>query len=493
MRFDIAILGSGFAGSLCALILHRLGKDVVVIDRASHPRFAVGESSTPTANLVLQALSDRYGLPALRPLSKYGTWQATYPHLGCGRKRGFSYFQHEAGRPFSPDPEHRNELLVAASPSDAQSDTQWLRADVDAFFADQVRDAGIPLLEETSVESLTSGAQWRLSCRQNGQPRPIDAAFLIDATGPGGALTRALGLPDDTHHLHTCSRALFSHFDGLPTWASRFPPDHLRDHPFACDDAALHHLIDSGWMWWLRFNNGRTSTGFVLDERRRPAASASPEAEWASLLTRYPSLDTCFAESRLALHPGTILRTGRLQRLAGQIAGDGWALLPHAAGFIDPLHSTGIAHTLLGVERLMQIVETHWGRETMPDALAGYDGSVREELLHVDRIVDACYAAMGSFRLFTAVTMLYFASAITYEERRINAGVDDDLLLMANDQGLRGIVDCMHRRVRDAPEFDEATIEVIERDIKAAIGPYNAVGLFAPAVRNMYAYTAAAF
>ncbi|MDZ4699150.1 MAG: tryptophan 7-halogenase, partial [Rhodothermales bacterium] len=384
MRFDIAVLGSGFAGSLCALILQRLGKDVVVIDRASHPRFAVGESSTPTANLVLQALSDRYDLPALRPLSKFGTWQATYPHLGCGMKRGFSYFQHEAGRPFTPGPGHDNELLVAASPSDAQSDTQWLRADVDAFFAGQVHDAGIPLFEDTSIESVTSGPCWRLSCRRNRQPLRLEAAFLIDATGPGGALTHALGLPDDTHRLHTRSRALFGHFDGLPPWGSRFTSDTLRDHPFACDDAALHHLIDRGWMWWIRFNgahrhNGRTSAGFVLDERAYPLDfTRTAPAEWAAIRDQYPSLSESFALARLADPPGVIIRTGRLQRLAGQAADAGWALLPHAAGFIDPLHSTGIAHSLLGVERLMRIVQAHWGRETFADALTGYERSVRE-------------------------------------------------------------------------------------------------------------------
>ncbi|MDZ4702010.1 MAG: hypothetical protein SH809_20030, partial [Rhodothermales bacterium] len=114
-------------------------------------------------------------------------------------------------------------------------------------------------------------------------------------------------------------------------------------------------------------------------------------------------------------------------------------------------------------------------------------------LLHVDRIVDAGYAALGSFRLFTAVTMLYFAAAITYEERRINAGVDDDLLLMANDPGLRDIITHFHRRLREAPALDKAAVAAIERDIQTAIGPYNTAGLFAPAVRNMYAYTAAAF
>ncbi|HUG89439.1 MAG TPA: NAD(P)-binding protein, partial [Planctomycetaceae bacterium] len=76
MRLDaeIAVIGSGFGGSLTALLLDRIGRRPVLVDRGSHPRFAIGESSTPIANLVLRDLALRYGLPRLVPLAKYGTW-----------------------------------------------------------------------------------------------------------------------------------------------------------------------------------------------------------------------------------------------------------------------------------------------------------------------------------------------------------------------------------------------------------------------------------
>ena len=48
---DVAIVGSGFAGSLTALALRRQGRSVVLLERGRHPRFAIGESSTPLANL----------------------------------------------------------------------------------------------------------------------------------------------------------------------------------------------------------------------------------------------------------------------------------------------------------------------------------------------------------------------------------------------------------------------------------------------------------
>ena len=86
---DIAVVGSGFAGSLTALALLRRGRRVVLVERDRHPRFAIGESSTPLANLLVEELSDRYDLPRIRAFSKWGTWQRARPDVACGLKRGF--------------------------------------------------------------------------------------------------------------------------------------------------------------------------------------------------------------------------------------------------------------------------------------------------------------------------------------------------------------------------------------------------------------------
>src|SRR5262249_39356606 len=85
---DVAIVGSGFAGSLTALCLLRRGRRVVIVERGRHPRFAIGESSTPLANLLIEELADRYDLPRIRPFSKWGTWQHARPEVACGLKRG---------------------------------------------------------------------------------------------------------------------------------------------------------------------------------------------------------------------------------------------------------------------------------------------------------------------------------------------------------------------------------------------------------------------
>ena len=88
--YDVAIAGSGFAGSLLAMIARRQGRSVILLEKGRHPRFAIGESSTPLSNLLLESLALRYNLPGILPLAKWGTWQHDYPNLDCGIKRGFS-------------------------------------------------------------------------------------------------------------------------------------------------------------------------------------------------------------------------------------------------------------------------------------------------------------------------------------------------------------------------------------------------------------------
>src|SRR6187401_2160729 len=91
---EVAIVGSGFAGSLLARVLTVLGYDVVLLERGTNSRFAIGESSTPLANLTLVRIATRYGLDDCYDLAAHGRWMKNHPGLRCGLKRGFTYYRH---------------------------------------------------------------------------------------------------------------------------------------------------------------------------------------------------------------------------------------------------------------------------------------------------------------------------------------------------------------------------------------------------------------
>jgi tetracycline 7-halogenase / FADH2 O2-dependent halogenase len=151
--FDIAVIGSGFSGSVLAMIAKRLGYSVVLLERGKHPRFAIGESSTPLANLLLEELATRYKLPRLLPLTKWGTWQEHYPQIGCGLKRGFTFYHHHPGKAWVPHPNRSNKLLVAASPNERIADTHWYRPDFDEFLVQEAQAAGVEYLDQTKLET----------------------------------------------------------------------------------------------------------------------------------------------------------------------------------------------------------------------------------------------------------------------------------------------------------------------------------------------------
>ncbi|MCO6454278.1 MAG: tryptophan 7-halogenase [Pirellulaceae bacterium] len=498
---DVAVLGAGFGGSLTSLVLRAIGLRPVLLDRGRHPRFAIGESSTPVANLVLSDLARQYDLPRLAPLAKYGTWMRAYPQVVRGPKRGFSYFQQAIGQPFAADTEHSRELLVAASHDLAHADTHWLRSDVDQFLAAEVQASGIAYLDQTEVTIQRSRAGWLLAGQRAGRPVQVTARLLIDATGPAGVLLRHLGQlgavseTQPTPRLRTNSYAVYGHFADVLPWQQCLEElgAAVGEHPFPCDQAALHHLLDEGWMWQLRFDNGVTSAGFVLRGDAWPAAGTmSPTEQWHACLERYPSLTRQFARARLVAPAGGVQRSGRLQRLASQIAGPDWVLLPHTAGFIDPLHSTGIAQTLCGIERLARALAGHWDRPSLSGELAEYARCVRRELELIDELVAGCYAARGRFDLFVPFSMLYFAAATTYERRRMRGEMPAGAaLLCADDDHLQRLVRGTRQRLDSAAAGSGgSSAEKFAASVAADLAPYNSAGLLDPACRNMYRYTA---
>src|SRR5262245_28087691 len=109
-RFQVIVVGSGFGGSLTAMIARRLGFSTALIERGRHPRFAIGESSTPLANLLLGEIAADYDLPFVQPLCKWGSWQKQLPHIGCGIKRGFTFYHHAFGRRFGPNMKGEKQL-----------------------------------------------------------------------------------------------------------------------------------------------------------------------------------------------------------------------------------------------------------------------------------------------------------------------------------------------------------------------------------------------
>lgn len=501
---DILILGSGIGGSLLATILVRAGKSVVMIDRSRHPRFAIGESSTPLADQALAQIANRFGIPELKPLCHWGTWKRKYPGLLCGKKRGFTYFDLTRNENLTADNFDSRRLLVAASVDDEHSDTHWLRSDVDSFVFDLARSSGVSAFQQCRYELSQQNAQWILTGKsveevsEALQSIQVQAPFLIDATGSPNGVLKFLKVPDQTHLLKTHSRSTFAHFRHAKTCEQLLIDRAISidRFPYRCDDAAVHHVLPDGWMWQLRYDDNSLSAGFMIDERPQALHVAqslpSPADEWNWRIARSPFLARQFRTAQIVRPESGLQSTKRIQRLATQGAGHNWAAMSNTVGFIDPLHSTGIAHTLFGVSRLADILLAAMSADDREQRLQDYSDGVISELLSIDEFVEGCYEAIPSFRLWCLWGMLYFAAATSMEQ---STELSARGFLQANNMHFRALM----REARDrlgavcrAGSADQSNTEdTFAQWLKSAIQPWNRVGLFDDGCNNLYSKTAA--
>jgi FADH2 O2-dependent halogenase len=494
---DLVVIGSGFGGSLLAMIARRLGYRVMLLERGQHPRFAIGESASPLAGILIEQLADRYELPRVRPLSAFGTWQRTYPDVVCGLKRGFTYFKHETGRPYKADEERTNQLLVAASPSDELSDTHWLRSDVDRFLVNEAIALGVDYHDLVELE----GIEWHptghpvLRGTRHGQSFQVRAQFVVDASGPRGFLSRSLSIADRGFADYPATQALFSHFTNVARC------DQMEDYdpglgdfdwgfdatPYPVDDAALHHVFDGGWMWVLRFGNGVTSAGVAVEDwLAAELRLADGEPAWHRLLARYPSVAAQFADAK-PIRAFTWMP--RMAYRADVAAGERWAMLPSAAAFIDPLFSTGIPLTLIGIERLASVMEQEAlprGAEAPASAMRGLKPALYEQTILADadrtaRFIAGSYAGFRDFPTFASYSMFYFAAASFSEmARRLDSPKTPRGFLCGDSDRFTSAM------TRLSPAAPGVARDGYDREVAAAIAGWNVAGLCDADKQNWY-------
>ncbi len=487
--FDVVVVGSGFAGTILARALNRRGSRVLLLERRQHPRFALGESTTPLANFALERLAKRYDLPDLFHLSSHGRWLQHLPSLRRGLKRGFTFFRHEPGKAFTCSPTNNSRLMVAASPDEEIADTHWLRQDVDHHLVRCAIAEGVHYLDRaelTQADFNDHGAS--LEIETQAERLRVNTGYLVDGSGPDGFLARSLGI-ERRIHLPIDSGLLFAHFDGIRPWDDIV---RLTPGPYPHEHAAVHHLLAEGWMYVLPFDHGTVSAGIVL--RRDKVSERStvsqtdvllqndPATVWQDLLSRYPSLEAQFANAKTS----GIRYLPRIQHRLERAAGSRWFLLPHTYAFYDPMFSTGMAWSLLAVERLATLLTGEYGDPTQ------YDQLLMAEADQIERLIEAAYLAMQNFESFTAVSLLYFATVSFVEvqqrldltpapERRPTAWAS---FLGADDSERIALFEAARERLRTKAAGADA--RTFQRWIVEQIAPFNIAGLGDPSRANLY-------
>ena len=206
---------------------------------------------------------------------------------------------------------------------------------------------------------------------------------------------------------------MFSHFDGVRLMSDVVPG--MPEGPYPDDWAAVHHMIDEGWMYSLRFDDGVTSAGFLLTPRGAAALTARArqrcaERCGATLLDRYPTIasgvrrrDAAHADRVSAAHPASPDARG------GRALGDDAARVRVRRSAVLDGDRVGSARRRAAGARV-RVSGATTGASRISKRSTRYDAALSAEADQIDCVVAGAYEAMAHFDLFAAQAMLYFAT-----------------------------------------------------------------------------------
>jgi flavin-dependent dehydrogenase len=303
---DVLILGGGPVGSTAGMVLAAQGVATVLLESDRHPRFHVGESMLPHALPIF----DRLGVhDAIRALP------------GTILKPGASFANHDGSRnvifwfdeAFPPAVPHAYNLR---------------RDEFDELLLRTAAERGVDVREGWKAASPEWDGDRLVGCRvrlPDGEERTIRAKCVVDATGQHAFLATRMGWK--TVYPEHKKLAVVGHFDGA--WR---PPGREAGN-------IVIIVTDNGWFWFIPFRDGATSVGAVLDVARYGAIEGGLDAQFDAAVRATPE-----AARRLAGAKRTI-PTAAVQNFSFKVKrthGDGFAMVGDAAGFLDPIFSTGV-------------------------------------------------------------------------------------------------------------------------------------------------------
>lgn len=349
-KYDVAVIGSGIGGSTLASILARQGLSVIVFEGGQHPKFAVGESMILETSEMMRALAELYDVPELTYFSSENYFK--YAGFSHGVKRHFGFTHHIIGQ----EQNIRNSLQAVIPKQPYGHEMHLYRQDTDYFLTSIAISYGATILQNTMVADVDVQPGGVTITTKNGQA--YQAEYLVDAGGFRSLVADKLGWRH--HDLQTQTRAIFTHMIDVPCYNEVSAPPKDFDVPFRWSEGTLHHIFKGGWLWIIPFNNHADSTnplcsvGLQIDPRVHPARNdLTPEQEFHEFIEQFPQMKEQLQNAKAVR--GWV-RAERLQFSSHHVVGDRFALLGHAAGFIDPLYSKGLYVTHISVMILADLL-----------------------------------------------------------------------------------------------------------------------------------------
>jgi flavin-dependent dehydrogenase len=317
---EVLVMGGGPAGSTAATLLTRLGRNVILLEKAHHPRFHIGESLLPM-NL---PLFERLGV--LDKVAAMGVFKPG-ADFEADNERGYNTFAFK--RAIGSSPPHAYQV--------------W-RQDFDKMLFDHARTTGADAREGHEVIAVEQidPRQSNVDVRtDDGRSYRIVAEYVVDATGRDTFLCskKRLRRKNAEHQ----SAAIFGHFRG----AERRPDEEAGNISI--------YRFEHGWMWMIPLPDGVMSIGAVC----RPAYLKQRKGKTVDFL-----LETLRQNEGLRkriehaeLIGEDVRVTGNYSYDSAQMGGAGWVMIGDAFAFLDPVFSSGVYLAMSGAEQAATVVD----------------------------------------------------------------------------------------------------------------------------------------
>lgn len=301
---EILVIGGGPAGATIAALLAERGRDVVIMEKAIHPRFHIGESLLPLNLPLFDKLGVReeverigmvkYGVEFVSPwhgdpvmFEFGGAWDKSFPHAYQVPRAAFDH------------------ILFKKAVENGARPFEGCKVTAIAFH----QDAGATV---TAMDS-------------DKQSQQFHAQFVVDASGRDTFLAGHFGIKqrDKKHN----SAALYGHFS------------HATRLPGRAEGHISLFWFDHGWFWFIPLADGTTSVGAVCWPYYMKTRKTEPAQFLLDTIVLCPALAARLVDAKLV---SPVSATGNYSYKASRTAGQNYLLLGDAFAFIDPVFSSGV-------------------------------------------------------------------------------------------------------------------------------------------------------
>ncbi|CAH1540460.1 FAD-binding protein, inferred for ABFAE pathway [Vibrio rotiferianus] len=364
---QVVIIGAGPSGSVVSALLNARGIDIVVLEKATFPRFSIGESLLPACMEVLDKAD------MLEAANQYG-------------------FQYKDGAAFRRNGEYTQFDFTDKFTEGPGTTYQVQRGNFDKVLADSAAEQGVEIRYQHEVTSIEfDGAKSILNVLdKDKQTYQIEAAYVLDASGFGRVLPRLLELEEPS-----ClppRKAIFTHIeDNITAEGIEYDRNKIL--------ISVHPENHDVWYWLIPFSNGTCSFGVVGE----PAFFESYPEDKITALKQLASEESGLAQLlNQAKYPNPVGELGGYSANVKHLATEHYALLGNAGEFLDPVFSSGVTIAMKSAELAVDCVERHlagetvdWQREYASRLMVGvntfrtyveswYNGSLQSVIFHQD-------------------------------------------------------------------------------------------------------------